>query len=58
MAATKTTPDNTDKFTKTKFSIISLNINGLFEDNQKNKVFDYLISKKQILFCYKKRILK
>ena len=58
MAATKTTPDNTDKLTKTKFSIISLNINGLFEDNKKNKVFDYLINKKQILFYYKKRILE
>ena len=34
MTVTNTTQDKSDNFTNTKLSIISLNINGLFEDKK------------------------
>ena len=46
MTVTMTRADKTNNLTNAKRSIISLNINGLFEDNKIHKLFDFLISKK------------
>lgn len=46
MTATMTRADKTNNLTNAKRFIISLNINGLFEDNKIHKLFEFLISKK------------
>ena len=46
MTATNAKPDKTGNLIYTKLSIISLNINGLFEDNKRNKLFVFLNNKK------------
>lgn len=46
MTATMTRSDKTNNLTNAKRFIISLNINGLFEDNEIHKLFEFLISKK------------
>ena len=46
MTATMTSADKTNNLTNAKRFIISLNINGLFEDNKIHKLFEFLISKK------------
>ena len=46
LTATYTTLDETGNPINAKISIISLNINGLFEDNKIKKLFDFLIDKK------------
>ena len=42
---TPTVRDTTGNTTNTKLSILSLNINGLSDDNKKNKLFGNLVNK-------------
>lgn len=46
MTATMTSAGKTNNLTNAKRFIISLNINGLFEDHKIHKLFEFLISKK------------